>query len=451
MTHRSRTITGPERGLVILVALVLVTNVASARAQDSTRLRPPPAAAVRPVTDDYFGTKVVDNYRYFEDLKDPEVQQWMKAQADYTHAVLERAPRPRRSARTTATSSTQRQRAVIVGVWRRPGDRYFYLKRLAGESVTKLYERDGLDGAERLLVDPTTIPLAPSNRGRGPSTIEVVTISDDGRYVAVGITPGGAEQNIEVHVIATATGTETGDVILHGDGWVSWLPGSRSFFYTRHQDLPANAPRTALEQKERSYWHVMGTDERHDHAVFGYGVIPSITVDSTYSADVDVASRYAWRRSATEFRPTASSTLRRLTPSASPTFRGARWPTSRTRSTTATVHGDDLYLLSFKNASHYQVLRTDARHPDLATAEVVVPASEAVIQYLNPAADALYLNVLDGGINRVLRVPFGPHPRPNTCTVLRRQRPDVRNDRRHRGRCSGEARHSHLGDPGLRL
>ena len=64
----------------------------------------PPIAPVRAVTDDYFGTKVVDNYRYFENLKDPEVQQWMKAQADYTHAVLERAPRPRRSARTTATA-----------------------------------------------------------------------------------------------------------------------------------------------------------------------------------------------------------------------------------------------------------------------------------------------------------------------------------------------------------
>src|ERR1035438_2372794 len=40
-----------------------------------------PVAPLRPVTDTYFGTPVVDNYRYMEKLDDPEVQNWMKAQA----------------------------------------------------------------------------------------------------------------------------------------------------------------------------------------------------------------------------------------------------------------------------------------------------------------------------------------------------------------------------------
>ncbi len=197
VTHRSRSAIPRGRWSVIPFVLALGLGVPSVRAQDSARLRPPPMAAVRPVTDAYFGTKVVDNYRYFEDLKNPEVQQWMKAQADYTHAVLSALPgRDALLARLRQLDSAQR--AVVVNFWRRPGDRYFYLKRLAGENVTKLYERDGLDGRERLLVDPTTISLAPSNRGRGPTTIEVVTISDDSRYVALGITPGGAEQNNEI-------------------------------------------------------------------------------------------------------------------------------------------------------------------------------------------------------------------------------------------------------------
>lgn len=48
----------------------------------------PPVAPVRPVTDDYYGTKVVDPYRYMENVNDPEVQAWMKAQNDYTRAML---------------------------------------------------------------------------------------------------------------------------------------------------------------------------------------------------------------------------------------------------------------------------------------------------------------------------------------------------------------------------
>jgi hypothetical protein len=49
-------------------------------------------APIRPVTDDYFGTKVVDPYRYMENLKDPEVQAWFKAQDDSARAVLAKIP-----------------------------------------------------------------------------------------------------------------------------------------------------------------------------------------------------------------------------------------------------------------------------------------------------------------------------------------------------------------------
>ncbi|MBV9499649.1 MAG: prolyl oligopeptidase family serine peptidase, partial [Acidobacteriaceae bacterium] len=63
-----------------------------------------------------------------------------------------------------------------------------------------------------------------------------------------------------------------------------------------------------------------------------------------------------------------------------------------------------------KNALRYKVVRTDARKPDLASAELVVPPSQAVITGISAAQDALYVQLLDGGIGRVLRVPYGIHP-----------------------------------------
>ena len=51
-----------------------------------------PQTPVRPVTDTYWGTSVVDDYRYLERLQDPEVMAWMRAQADYTRAALDRLP-----------------------------------------------------------------------------------------------------------------------------------------------------------------------------------------------------------------------------------------------------------------------------------------------------------------------------------------------------------------------
>jgi prolyl oligopeptidase len=69
-----------------------------------------------------------------------------------------------------------------------------------------------------------------------------------------------------------------------------------------------------------------------------------------------------------------------------------------------------MYVLTYKNAPRYKILRTDARNPSLASAEAVVPPSESVITGIHPAEDALYVALLDGGIGRVLRLPYGPHP-----------------------------------------
>jgi hypothetical protein len=45
----------------------------------------PPKAPVHETEDEHFGTKIKDPYRWMENIKqDPEVQQWLKAQADFT-------------------------------------------------------------------------------------------------------------------------------------------------------------------------------------------------------------------------------------------------------------------------------------------------------------------------------------------------------------------------------
>jgi len=47
-----------------------------------------PVAPINIVTDEYFGQKVDDPYRYLEDMKDSTVVNWFKGQGDYTNQVL---------------------------------------------------------------------------------------------------------------------------------------------------------------------------------------------------------------------------------------------------------------------------------------------------------------------------------------------------------------------------
>ena len=207
----------------------------------------PPVAPVRPVTDDYFGTKVVDNYRYMENLNDPEVQSWFKNQDAYTRAALASIPgHDKLLARMRELRMSAPAR--VTDVQRLPGDLYFYQELLAGQQIPKLYMRQGLKGEERLLVDPDKVEVAPSNRRKGKNAFAHVDISPDGKYVAVGITPGGSEDDTEIHVFEVATGHETGDVIFRTPidrlgGNPQWLADNRSFVYGRLQDLPRDARR----------------------------------------------------------------------------------------------------------------------------------------------------------------------------------------------------------------
>jgi prolyl oligopeptidase len=402
----------------IAAVLFLLTALAfPARNLEAQQIAPmkPPVAQVRPVTDDYFGTKVVDNYRYFENLKDPEVQQWMKAQADYTEAVLGRIPGRERFLATFRELDASQQ-ALIGGVWPFSGARYFYVKRFPQDTTGKLYERIGLSGAERLLIDPGKVILTPRNHGKGSSRIESLAISDDGRYIAAGITPGGAGLDAEVHIFDVASARETGDVILGAPGGdAHWLPDNRSFVYSRQQQVAA----ANWQQKERVYRHILGTDQRQDRAEFGYGVDSSIDIDSTYGSEIATTpgSRYVLGRVINGALPNEEYFIASADSIDTSPLAWRKVAGFADQVTGVAVHGDELYLFTFKDASHFRILRTDARHPDLATAEVAVPASAAILRYMALAHDALYVTSIDGGVGRLLRVPFGPHPTVDTVAL----------------------------------
>lgn len=394
-------------------ALLIVHPQVNLPAQSGRASTPtsPPVAPVRPVTDDYYGTKVVDSYRYMENLKDPEVQAWMKGQNDYTRAALARIP-----GREKLLASIRKfdQSVPQVFAARLPGDVYLILKRTAKGNINKLYLRHGLDGEDKLLVDPEKVKLIVPNQGKGTDAILGTSPSQDGRYMAVGIAPGGSELDTEVHIFDTATGRELSDYILHAWGGAnpSWLPGNQSFIYNRLQTLPLGAPATEIEQKVRAYLHVLGRDSAKDPAVFGYGVVPGIRVDPQDFAALSVPPDSGYAVGAINSGVSPNS-LFYIEPVADVGKTNTAWRKVADLSDDVSdieVHGDDLYVLTFKNALRYKVLRTSARHPDLATAETIVPPSEAVVTGISPAEDALYVQLLDGGIGRLLRVPYGPKP-----------------------------------------
>ncbi len=230
-----------------------------------------PKTPVRDVTDEYFGTKVVDPYRWLEKTDDPEVATWMKAQNDYTRNMLARIPgRDQLLERVKALDNAG---AVVsaLQVW---GGKYFYYKTEPGSDNRKLYVRDSLQSFERLLVDPEKLTTPDGKH----YSIDYFQPSIDGTHVAYGMSQGGSENSV-LHVLESTTGKVLSDSIDRAEfGSPSWLPDGHSFFYSRLQKVPPDAPATARYQKLRVYHHSLGADPESEPAVFGYDVNPNIKV-----------------------------------------------------------------------------------------------------------------------------------------------------------------------------
>lgn len=365
-----------------------------------------PKTPVREVTDEYFGTKVTDPYRWLENTSDAEVTAWMKAQNDYTRGVLARIPG--RDQLLDRIKSLDNAGSVVsaLQVW---GGRYFYYKTEPGSDNRKLYVRDSLSAAERLLVDPEKMTTADGKH----YSIDYFQPSIDGAYVAYGVSPGGSEESI-LHVLESATGKVLPDTIDRAQfGSPSWLPDGHTFFYTRTQKPGPDAPPTSKYQKLKVYRHTLGADPEGEPLVFGYEVNPNVKVtenDFSVLAYSPGAAKYlvglvihGVKREVDiydiplETKPGANTAWKKIADESDAV-------------TGLDVHGEQIYLLSHQNASRYKVLRTSLANPDLAHATLAVPLGEAVVTNIQAAEDALYIQDLDGGIGRLRRLPYSGGP-----------------------------------------
>ena len=72
--------------------------------------------------------------------------------------------------------------------------------------------------------------------------------------------------------------------------------------------------------------------------------------------------------------------------------------------------GGYLYVRTSKGAPRFRVLRMPLAKPDLANAEVVVPAGESVVSRIGAARDALYVVRRDGATQSLWRLPHVTKP-----------------------------------------
>jgi prolyl oligopeptidase len=352
----------------------------------------PPVAPVRPVMESYFGQSVTDRYRWME-AQDAEWQSYMRAEGDYAKAVLDKIP-----GRDALAAEIARNTAALALVQQiqTGGSNIFIERRPAGANTAKLYMRLGMGGADVLLVDPDATAAAGSH-----NALDWWQASPDGAHVVFGISSGGSEEST-LFIIATATRSLLPESITRTN-WASpgWLPDGTGFFYNRLQDVAPDS--LAYEEKSLCWLHRLNTDPATDRKIFGQGVDPAVAV-----CDIDAPNVYTTHGASMAIAVLESGVANELTLYAAPlgaVLAGkAKWRLVCSPDDAVTgfaMHGDDLYLLTHAHAPHYRVVKTSARAPDMASAQVVVAQSGSVIRAIAGARNGLYILDLTAGLSGV--------------------------------------------------
>ncbi|WP_394827131.1 prolyl oligopeptidase family serine peptidase [Pendulispora albinea] len=354
----------------------------------------PPVAPVRPVLDTYFGVGVTDRYRWMENDPSPEYGTWLAEQNQHARRALDRIVG--RSKVAGDIRAITRDVDTIVDIQDTETSTVLSRKP-AGAISAKLYVRDaherdgrGREAGERLVFDPP-----------GGATLDGFTASPDGRFVIVLTSSRGTEERT-AHVLRTEGAQPLPDRVERlRDPSIAWLPGARSFVYTRYPEA-GKPDRLARYKNAEVCVHAIGTDAAADKVVFG-GVALGGAPD-----DYPVVAL-------TEGSPTAlgivyHGVLREISLYVKPLSElesPSKWQKLAGPAdaiTEVAARENELYLLSFHGADRGRVLRLREGAVSLASATTLVPEGEDVLEQIRPARDGIFTLALRRGVHRLAHV-----------------------------------------------
>ena len=359
---------------------------------------PPPS---KPAPETFFGTEVGDPYRNLEDVKSPAVASWMKAQSSYAANLLSSIS-GRQQIYQSILKYEESVPARVAVVTRETSDLWFYQRRGANENQFKLWLRQGLDGSDRLLVDPEMI----QKRTGRPHAINYYAAAPGGSVLAYGLSAAGSEAAV-LHTMDTSSGKAIGKPIDRTDfAGVSFTPDGRVMFFNRLQELKKGMASTEKYQRSQVWMLKPREDFARAVRVFGMGT-PGVEITP---AEIPVAGVTHDGKWALGF--VLNGTQREIALYAAPAqgvlIGKPQWKKlidARDEVTGAAYMNDQLTLLTHKDAPRSKVIRIDMTRPDLASAQVLMPPSERVVTGVAAASDALYFEVRDGNIKRLFKRP----------------------------------------------
>jgi prolyl oligopeptidase len=346
-----------------------------------------PKTERKPVTDEYYGMKVVDDYRWLDNLSDPAVRQWNNEQNAFSRKHFDNIPALaaiRERLKQLYSIQSMKYTSLVLC------KKLFALKSQPSKDQPFIVVLDSPENlqSEKVVVDPNEL------NPKGTTAIDWFVPSRDGRLVAVSLSENGSEDG-SVHVFEVATGKEIAEVIPRvqyptGGGSLAWNKDGTGFFYTRY---PQGNERPAIDMNffQQVYYHKLRTPASKDAYVIGKEFSRIAEVYLLSSKDGKYILAQVANGDGGEFAHYL------MVP-------GGKWvqiSQFSDKGTTGVFGKEMLYLLSHQNAPKGKILAVPLTNPRLKDAKVIVPESEVSISDMAAGEKNIYVVDMNGGPSQI--------------------------------------------------
>ena len=224
--------------------------------KDTINLKYPNTKKVDSV-DTYFGIKIQDPFRWLEDDRSPETENWVKEQNKTTFNYLDKIPfRKELKKRLEQLWNFEK-----LGSPFKEGDYVYFFKNDGLQNQNVLYRKKGEEAQAEVFLDPNSFSEDATTSLAG------INFSKDGSIAAYSISEGGSDWRKVIVINAENKSIVEDTLVDIKFSGVSWR-GNEGFFYSSY-DKPEGSELSAKTDQHKLYYHKLGTPQKSDEVVFG--------------------------------------------------------------------------------------------------------------------------------------------------------------------------------------
>lgn len=242
--------------LILITAALLLFGCNSFKNDKKMSYQFPETRKDSSVSDTFFETVLKDPYRWLEDDRSKETEDWVKRQNEFTFAYLEKIPlREKIKDRLSKLWNFEK----ITAPFSEGAIKYFYKNDGLQNQYVLYAQKEG--EAAKVFLDPNTFSK------EGTTSLAGIEFSKNGRLAAYQISEGGSDWR-KIIVIDAETQKIMEDTLVDIKfSGISWKAND-GFYYSSYEK-PKGSELSAKTDQHKLYYHKLGTSQKEDILIFG--------------------------------------------------------------------------------------------------------------------------------------------------------------------------------------